>query len=122
MGEAARWLGVAPHVLRYWEEGLDALKPPRSPSGQRRYRPSDLQLLARVAELIYGRGFTLAGAASALAEGLPASPQAQRGSDPTRAAGVQAALKEAESMLSWLDRRASALAEGENFGPDEKAD
>lgn len=36
IGDAAHAVGVAPHVLRHWED-VGVLVPPRDPGGQRRY-------------------------------------------------------------------------------------
>ncbi|OYO25280.1 MerR family transcriptional regulator [Enemella dayhoffiae] len=47
VGQAARELGVAAHVLRHWEdEGV--LVPARDGLGHRRYRDTDLALAAEV--------------------------------------------------------------------------
>lgn len=43
---AARRVGLSPHVLRAWERRYGAVRPLRSPSGERLYRPRDLERLA----------------------------------------------------------------------------
>ncbi len=68
IGEAAKIVGVEPHVLRYWE-GEFKLRPQRSSSGQRMYRRKDLAKFIRIRRLLHDEGFTIAGARKALQEG-----------------------------------------------------
>ena len=43
------------------------LKPTKSKSGHRLYRRQDVELVLEIRRLLYGRGFTIAGARSTLA-------------------------------------------------------
>lgn len=67
IGEAARLVGVAPHVLRYWESQFPQLKPVRRPDGRRYYRPDDVRLAAGLAEALREDGLTTRGAARLIA-------------------------------------------------------
>jgi DNA-binding transcriptional MerR regulator len=60
--EACEIVGVEAHVLRFWESEFAALSPPKSKTGQRIYRPKDIELLLRIRKLLYEDGFTIAGA------------------------------------------------------------
>ncbi len=60
--EVAQIVGVETHVLRYWEKEFPTLVPPKSRSGQRTYRPKDIELLLQIRTLLYEEGFTIAGA------------------------------------------------------------
>jgi DNA-binding transcriptional MerR regulator len=60
--EVCEIVGVEAHVLRFWETEFPALSPPKSKSGQRTYRPKDIELLFRIRQLLYEEGFTIAGA------------------------------------------------------------
>lgn len=62
IGEVARMLEVEAHVLRYWESEFEMLDPDKTKSGQRIYGPEDIQLLARIRDLLYVEMFTIAGA------------------------------------------------------------
>jgi DNA-binding transcriptional MerR regulator len=62
IGEVAGLVGVEPHVLRYWEREFRSIRPSKSAKGQRVYSRRDVENLMRVRELLYGRGFTIAGA------------------------------------------------------------
>ncbi len=59
--EAAELLGVQPHILRYWESELKALRPKRK-SGKRFYTPDDLKIAFIIKTLIKKEGYTLNGA------------------------------------------------------------
>ena len=62
IGEAARLVGVKPHVLRYWESELPLLAPRKGRSGRREYTAHDLQLLLRLKHLLHDQRYTLEGA------------------------------------------------------------
>lgn len=58
IGAAARQLGVAPHVLRHWND-VGVLTPARSASGHRHY-DAELLARARLIQLCQRAGLTLA--------------------------------------------------------------
>ncbi|SIS62864.1 MerR HTH family regulatory protein [Paracoccus saliphilus] len=60
-------IGVAPHVLRYWETQFSQLKPMKRPDGRRYYRPEDVQLAAGLCEILREEGLTIRGAKKVLA-------------------------------------------------------
>jgi DNA-binding transcriptional MerR regulator len=62
IGEVCSIVGVEAHVLRYWETEFPSLTPPKNKSGQRTYRPKDIELLLTIRNLLYNEGFTIAGA------------------------------------------------------------
>ncbi|MBL4819013.1 MAG: MerR family transcriptional regulator [Deltaproteobacteria bacterium] len=66
IGETSSLLGVKPHVLRYWESEFPQIRPFKSKTGQRLYKRSDLEALARIQKLLYKERFTIAGAKKAL--------------------------------------------------------
>jgi DNA-binding transcriptional MerR regulator len=68
IGEVAEIVGVAPHVLRYWETEFTAIKPQKSRTQQRVYRRRDVATLLRIKRLLYVEKFTIAGARKQLRE------------------------------------------------------
>jgi DNA-binding transcriptional MerR regulator len=62
IGEACKTLGIQPYVLRYWETEFPALAPSKSRSGQRVYSEKEMEVIRRIKELLYGEGYTIAGA------------------------------------------------------------
>ncbi len=62
IGEAADELGVARHVLRFWETRFKALKPVKSRNNRRYYTPQNMLLLKKIHHLLYKQGYTIKGA------------------------------------------------------------
>jgi DNA-binding transcriptional MerR regulator len=76
IGEVAKMLSLPTYVLRFWETEFPQLKPTKSNTGQRMYRRREVELAVRVKKLLYGEGFTIAGARERLkAESRPAKVQ-----------------------------------------------
>ena len=73
IGEVARFLGVKPHVIRYWESELPLLSPRKGLSGRREYSGNEIRLLLRFRHLLYDKKFTIEGAKGRLWEELGAS-------------------------------------------------
>lgn len=78
IGEVSELTGVKPHVLRYWEAEIGAVRPTKNRNQQRLYRQKDIELLLRLKDLLYHQGYTIAGARKLLRrrpqEPLPAVP------------------------------------------------
>jgi DNA-binding transcriptional MerR regulator len=55
-------VGVEAYVLRFWETEFPNLAPEKSKSGHRVYKKKDVENILRIKELLYDRGFTIAGA------------------------------------------------------------
>ena len=53
---------VAPYVLRYWETEFPALAEGKDRGAPRLYTARDVQIIARIRQLLYDEGFTVAGA------------------------------------------------------------
>lgn len=66
IGEVSRLCGLPTYVLRFWETEFPQLKPPKSTTGQRTYRRSDVEHVVRIKKLLYDEGFTIAGARAQL--------------------------------------------------------
>ena len=61
IGEVSVELGVKKHVLRFWETKFPQLKPMKRGGGRRLYRPSDVQLLTGIRDLLQSTGYTIKG-------------------------------------------------------------
>ncbi|BAK65361.1 putative MerR family transcriptional regulator [Sphingobium sp. SYK-6] len=72
IGELARELGVAQHILRYWETRFPQLRPLQRSGNRRYYRPRDVEIARRINRLLNEEGFTVKGAQRALAGRSPA--------------------------------------------------
>jgi DNA-binding transcriptional MerR regulator len=71
--EVADWLGIAAHVLRFWESKFSQIKPVKRAGGRRYYRPSDMELVGGIKVLLHDRGMTIRGVKKMITdEGLDA--------------------------------------------------
>lgn len=68
ISEAAEELDVQQHVLRFWETRFTQIKPMKRAGGRRYYRPSDLELLKGIRNLLYKEGYTIRGVQQILKE------------------------------------------------------
>jgi DNA-binding transcriptional MerR regulator len=62
IGELAKDLGVAQHILRYWETRFPQLRPLQRSGNRRYYRPADVETARRINQLLNQQGFTVRGA------------------------------------------------------------
>ena len=69
ISEVADELAVPQHVLRFWESKFPQIRPLKRGGGRRYYRPEDVVLLRRVAQLLYQEGYTIKGVQRLLREG-----------------------------------------------------
>jgi DNA-binding transcriptional MerR regulator len=74
IGEVAEQLGVAQHILRYWEQRFPQLRPLQRAGNRRYYRPDDVALVHRINHLLNVEGFTVKGAQQALSSKRPTKP------------------------------------------------
>ena len=68
IGEVSAELGVKKHVLRFWELKFPQLKPMKRGGGRRLYRPSDVELLKGIRDLLQNAGYTIKGVQRLLRE------------------------------------------------------
>ena len=61
IGELSVELGVAQHILRYWETKFPQLKPLQRAGNRRYYRPADVELAHRINRLLNQEGYTVRG-------------------------------------------------------------
>ncbi|QRM19589.1 MerR family transcriptional regulator [Dechloromonas sp. TW-R-39-2] len=73
IGEVSELCGVKPHVLRYWEQEFNQLKPVKRRGNRRYYQHHEVLLVRRIRELLYNQGFTISGARNRLDEGPAAT-------------------------------------------------
>lgn len=61
IAEVAEELGVATHVLRFWETKFPQIKPMKRSGGRRYYRPDDVNLLKTIRDFLYDKRYTIEG-------------------------------------------------------------
>ncbi len=126
ISEAAAEVGVAQHVLRFWETKFSFIRPMKRAGGRRFYRPQDLTVLSGVRRLLHDEGYTIAGVQKlhrdqglarlvAAGGGAPAKAEAVNGSagEPSVSTGnsrarLVAMLEQLEAAKARLDRAVGA--------------
>ena len=97
IGEVCKIVDVEPFVLRFWESEFPNLTPQKSKSGQRVYKRKDIEMILRIKELLYERGYTIAGARKHLTH--------TRASKEDRAKVLFQIQKELRDILTLLNRK-----------------
>lgn len=68
ISEVAEWLDTPTHVLRFWESKFSQIKPVKGAGGRRYYRPTDMDLLGGIKQLLHEDGLTIKGTQKLLRE------------------------------------------------------
>ena len=117
IGELSEELGVAQHILRYWETKFPQLRPLQRAGNRRYYRPADTNLAHRIHDLLANHGYTIRGVQKLLAvkseapaadtaPAIPLPATAQIDSPAVRASAV-----DFERLVGLRDKLVAALGE-----------
>jgi DNA-binding transcriptional MerR regulator len=68
IGEVGDLCGVKPHVLRYWEQEFNQLRPMKRRGNRRYYQHHEVIMIRRIRDLLYDQGFTISGARNKIQE------------------------------------------------------
>jgi DNA-binding transcriptional MerR regulator len=106
IGEVSKLTHTKPYVLRFWETEFPTLKPTKSNSGHRLYRRQDVELVLEIRRLLYGKGFTIAGARQYLANNSRSKAAQRHLFLPTLdTAQLRAIRHELHAILTMLSRK-----------------
>lgn len=61
IAEVAEELGVATHVLRFWETKFPQINPMKAGGGRRYYRPDDVEIVKLIKDFLYEKRYTIEG-------------------------------------------------------------
>jgi DNA-binding transcriptional MerR regulator len=96
--EVCEMVDLQPYVLRSWEKEFPGIGVQKSPESPRLYRPSDVDQVRQIRQLVFGEGLTLAGARRRLeAAGPPA-----RTSDEEVAEVLEALASDARTRIAHV--------------------
>jgi len=114
IGELSEELGVAQHILRYWETKFPQLRPMQRAGNRRYYRPADVDLAHRIHRLLSEEGYTVRGVQKLLrdkgAESAPATPSVAYEPAPASPIEQEAATGvDVFRLIELRNRLASAL-------------
>ncbi len=112
IGELSAELGVAQHILRYWEAKFPQLRPLQRAGNRRYYRPADVALARRIHGLLNCEGYTVRG----VQQLLQAKANGDAAPTPLPAPSLasvaaQESRVEVERLIALRDRLAAALTE-----------
>ena len=114
IGELSHELGIAQHILRYWETRFPQLKPMQRAGNRRYYRPADVALARRIHRLLNEEGYTVRGvqkllrdkSGEVMPEAISRPPPVPAPAEPTaRASGGIDVFR----LIALRDRLADAL-------------
>ena len=128
ISEAASEIGVAQHVLRFWETKFSFIRPMKRAGGRRFYRPHDLQVLRGVRRLLHEEGYTIAGVQKLYREqgssrlvaaggggGVPSPEPLSSARRAEASPGVRAVLRQAlDALVAAREQLAEALESPED--------
>lgn len=100
IGEVSELCSVKPHVLRYWEQEFQQLRPVKRRGNRRYYKQQDIMLVRDIRELLYVQGFTIQGARGQLKERGKAMSVVPPGS---AGDSLKKIRRELEAILALLD-------------------
>jgi DNA-binding transcriptional MerR regulator len=107
IGEVAKFVGVKPHVIRYWETEFPSLTPKKNPSGQRIYVKADIEAIVEIKNLLYNERYTISGAKLMLArqkEGVSDMPPQL---DLARSQALASLKEQVVELLMLLEQRST---------------
>ena len=100
IGEVSELCGVKPHVLRYWEQEFNQLKPVKRRGNRRYYQHHEVLLVRKIRELLYNQGFTISGARNRLDEGgVPEAAATHKHDSHQVSTGLRGQLESVIAML-----------------------
>jgi len=70
--------GVKPHVLRYWEQEFNQLRPMKRRGNRRYYQHHEVLMIRRIRDLLYDQGFTISGARNKIQELIQAERELKK--------------------------------------------
>ena len=100
IAEVAEELGVATHVLRFWETKFPQIKPMKRNGGRRYYRPEDVKLVSIIKDYLYEKRYTIEGVQKVFKE---------KGVKNLLGEEIQKDFFEAETEIPELDGRSREL-------------
>jgi DNA-binding transcriptional MerR regulator len=113
IGELSQELGVAQHILRYWETRFPQLRPMQRAGNRRYYRPADVELARRIHRLLDQEGYTVRGVQKVLrdkeAQAVEVAHAARETVRPPNEAPDESQSVDVFRLITLRDRLAAAL-------------
>jgi DNA-binding transcriptional MerR regulator len=101
IGEVSDLCAVKPHVLRYWEQEFQNLKPVKRRGNRRYYQRHDVMVIRQIRTLLYEEGFTIGGARLRI-EGEAQKLEVVKAGNKANAEVIRGLREELEGILALL--------------------
>ena len=112
IGELSKELGIAQHILRYWETRFPQLQPLKRAGNRRYYRPEDIALVRRIDRLLNEDGYTIKGVQKILSGKAAERPgPAAPGQTPAQARPQGTEDRVPANLIERLEKMRDELAE-----------
>ena len=115
IGEAARLLGIKPHVLRYWEEEFSLVRPRKFVNNQRLYFKKDMEILILIKSLLYRYNLSVKGVRKHLSRYYGELNQKKSQVFPTAGAKPSNIEKNLKSLVDEIREIKMSLMKGDPF-------
>lgn len=102
ISEASEDVGVATHVLRFWETKFKDIQPTKRSGGRRYYSAKDVDVLKKIRSLLYDEGYTIKGVQAYLKRGGASdivAPSSNSGVEPSFFKKTLAELQDIRDLL-----------------------
>jgi len=103
IGEVCDLLDLKPHVVRYWETQFPALEPTKNRAGNRVYRAADIELIARIRELVHEERYTVEGAQQQLDRAAGSPEGAERAREALKRIQIGTVVSELREVAELLE-------------------
>ncbi|GAB2180427.1 MerR family transcriptional regulator [Denitratisoma sp. agr-D3] len=103
IGEVSDLCLVKPHVLRYWEQEFNQLKPVKRRGNRRYYQHHEVLLVRRIRQLLYEEGFTISGARNRLEEGSVQRHESKAGKEGAKPASGASAISVRDELAAIIE-------------------
>ena len=113
IGELSEELGVAQHILRYWETKFPQLRPLQRAGNRRFLRPADVAVGRRIHHFLSNEGYTVRGVQKLLKEQPKAEEPVTEAHEPAMFASSdsEAGSVDVERLIELRDRLRNALTD-----------
>jgi DNA-binding transcriptional MerR regulator len=102
IGEVSELCAVKPHVLRYWEQEFEQLKPVKRRGNRRYYQRQDVLTIRQIRALLYDQGFTIGGARQNMEADASESKESKSANDAEFNNMIVSVINELEDILVVL--------------------
>ena len=111
ISEASEEIGVAQHVLRFWETRFTFIRPMKRAGGRRFYRPRDIAAMKTLKRLLHDEGMSIAEAQSLYRARRRSAGAGGEGAHPPAVADLAPPAPALDAALASLERAKARLDE-----------